>query len=134
MKKATILSTFLAALVLLTVSCKKDKETDEHNDTADIQIAAPVADHEYAAGDSVLINATITGKAAMHGWELHIRKTADQSEVFSDEAHDHAAIYTISKYWINNVTVHTMMELEIIATIDHDGHTASKKVAFHCNP
>lgn len=128
------LSNYLMVLfgsAVLMAGCKKDEHTPN---TADIQIAAPVDSHTYEYGDTVSVNATITAPEPMHGWELHLRKTADQSEVYTTDAHDHAATYNVTGYWVNNVTEHTPMELEVIATIDHDGNTASKKVYFHCHP
>ena len=121
----------LVGSVLLVSACKKE---EEHAHEADIQISAPVAGHTYEHGDTVFINAVITNTDAMHGWDVYLRKTADQAEVFTADAHDHAATYTISQYWVNNVTDHTEMELEVKATIDHDGNTQSKKVTFHCHP
>lgn len=133
MKKITFLSLFLAATLSFISSCKKDDGHDEEP-TADIAITAPTAGQEYMAGDTVFINATVTGTAAMHGWELHLRKVSDQTEVFSADAHDHAATYTITETWVNNVSDHTELQLEIVATLDHDGHTASKTVNIHCMP
>lgn len=122
----------LLGSVLLASACKKKEEEQTHE--ADIQIGAPVAGHTYEHGDTVFINAVITHTDPMHGWDVYLRKTADQSEVFTADAHDHAATYTISQYWVNNVTDHTEMELEVKAVIDHDGTTQSKKVTFHCHP
>lgn len=136
MKKVTFLSMFLLATVSLITSCKKDDDDDDDHDgtTAEIVIASPTAGQEFMGGDTVAISATITGTAAMHGWALHLRKVSDQSEVFSADAHDHAASYTIAETWVNNLTEHTELQLEIIATLDHDGNTANKTVNIHCMP
>lgn len=133
MKKITFLSMFLLATVSLVTSCKKDDDHDE-TPTAEIVIASPTAGQEFMDADTVNINATITGTAAMHGWELHLRKVSDQTDVFSADAHDHAASYTIAETWVNNLTDHTELQLEIIATLDHDGNTATKTVNIHCMP
>jgi len=132
MKSINIYFSLVLGVTVFVSSCKKE-EDDHHDVPATIEIAAPLATGMYNQGDTVFINATVTAEAAMHGWELHLRKKADQTEVFAADAHDHAATYNISEYWINNVTSDTQMELEVMATIDHDGNTANKKVEFHCH-
>lgn len=130
MKKISIYLGILMALVVFLSSCK-DEDHDENN--AVIEISAPLAGSMYNNGDTVFLNATVTAEEAMHGWELYIRKKTDQTQIFTADAHDHAATYTIAEYWVNDVTQDTEMELEIIATIDHDGTTVNKKVDFHCH-
>lgn len=133
MKKITFLSLFLLTSLSLITSCKKDDDHD-NDPTADIVIASPTAGQEFMGGDTVHINATITSANAMHGWELHLRKVSDQTEVYTNDAHDHAATYTIADTWVNTLTEHTELQLQIIATLDHDGHTATKTVNIHCMP
>lgn len=76
----------------------------------------------------------VTGSAAMHGWELVIRKKNDQTVVYSTDAHDHAASYTIHGEWVNNLSSSTPMEAVVTVTINHDGDTAVKSVNFTCQP
>lgn len=137
MKNIQFLSAILLASALVMTSCKKDKDGDDDHDTvptAEIQINSPSAGHEYMAGDTVFINATVTGSATMHGWEFQLKNNADQSVIYSNDAHDHAATYTISDKWVNNLAAHTEVKLVVEATLDHDGHTAQKEVVFHCMP
>lgn len=131
MKKAIIYSFISILTIAVTIfSCKKDHS---HDNEATITISQPIAGSMYNQGDTVFIAAAITADKAMHGWEVYIRKKSDQTQIYSEHAHEHAASYAISTFWVNSITEHADMELEVIATIDHDGTTVNKKVDFHCH-
>ena len=130
MKNINIYLVILLGFGALITACKKEHE---HTNESTITIANPLAGTIYNQGDTVFINATITAAEAMHGWEIKLKNKTADVEVFSDEEHAHAATYSIAGYWVNNVTADSDMELEITATIDHDGNTANKKVDFHCH-
>jgi len=131
MKRNLLILMMIATFVGSVTSCK-DKEHDAV--TADIMIHNPTDGATFAQGDTVMVHAMVTGSAAMHGWELVIRKKNDQTVVYSTDAHDHAASYTIHGEWVNNLSSSTPMEAVVTVTINHDGDTAVKSVNFTCQP
>ena len=132
------LFTFLLALAILFTGCKNDHDHDPtpHQDnSATITITSPAEGSVVNAGQTVAITGTISAINTLHGYNIIIRRKSDNVEIFKKEVHDHAANLTISESWtVDAFTQHTDLELEVIATLDHDGKTASKKVNFHAMP
>jgi len=124
MKKNLLLLLFIATSVGFWASCK---DKDDHDDvTAGIVIEEPTDGATFAQGDTVMVHAQVTGSAAMHGWELLIRKKDDQTVLYSTDAHEHAATYHIHGEWVNNMPGGTQMEIVVTAILNHDGATAVK--------
>ena len=126
-----ILPAFALFSLVAFSSCKKD---DEPQNSATIEISTPTEAQIFMGGATVPVKATMTGVEMLHGWKVEIRKVADNSVVFTAEAHEHAQSFTIDEAWVNNVTHHSDMVLEVFAQIDHDGAMQSKTVHFHCHP
>ncbi|MFC5271762.1 hypothetical protein [Adhaeribacter terreus] len=100
-----------------------------------ITITSPTNMQMVSSNQTLKINATITGLANIHGYTLYIRNKDTGAELLKKEVHDHAKLITISETWTAPVvTAHTNLELEIVAALDHDGGTISKKVDFHAMP
>ncbi|MBL0912853.1 MAG: hypothetical protein IBJ09_10820 [Bacteroidia bacterium] len=131
MKKNLFILMMIATSVGFWASCK-DKEDEKV--TADIMFEEPTEGASFAQGDTVMVHAMVTGSAALHGWELEIRKKDDQTVVYSTDAHDHAATYHIHGEWVNNVSSATQMEAVVTVTVNHDGETAVKSMNFSCQP
>ena len=110
---------------------------DQHPDlsTSDISllINSPTDTQEFEANDTVFISATIDAPIEMHGYEVHLTRLADTVEVLTKDIDLHTNHFTINETYINPGLVHSDMELEIIAMIDHNGQSTSKKVHFHCH-
>jgi hypothetical protein len=140
MKNFQIKSAFSAFLLLLSltvVSCRDDDDDNavEPIPTATITITSPTEGAMVMANDSLTISGTIAGEQTIHGYTIYVRKKADNSVLFNKEVHDHKANITINQKWgVGAVTGHTELELEVVATLDHEGHTTSKKVNFHGMP
>lgn len=131
-KNLFILMMMIATSVGFTTSCK-DKEDDD-NVTADIVIEEPADGASVAQGDTLMIHAQVTGSAAMHGWELAVRKKTEQTVLYSTDAHDHAATYHIHGEWVNTMPAGTQMEIVVTVTLNHDGATAVKTATFTSQP
>lgn len=105
-----------------------------HN-LATISIASPMANQMVTSNQAITIQATISGLATIHGYKLFIRKKSDSTVLFTKDVHEHATNITVSETWtVPVVTAHTDLELEVVATLDHDGNTFSQKVDFHAMP
>ncbi len=123
-----------ASVSLFLTSCGNDD--DENVNPADeIVITTPKDGDIVNAGQTVAITGTITGKEELHGYTIFVRQKADNKVLFTKEIHDHSANITINETWaVDTVAKYKELELEVLATLDHDGNTMSKKVALHALP
>lgn len=127
-------SAFFLMLALVTVSCEEEDEVEPVN-TATISISSPTEGAMVMANDSATIAGTITGEQTLHGYTLYVRRKSDNAELFKKEIHDHNTNITFNQKWgVGPVTTHTELELEVVVTLDHEGHTTNKKVNFHAMP
>ena len=135
LKKSPLFFLFLL-LAFVTFSCQEDSEDIvEPTKTATITITSPATNGMVMANDSATVSGTIEAAEKLHGYSISIRRKSDNAEIFRQESHAHNTTLNFSHKWlVENITTHTELELEIIATLDHDGHTASKKVNFHAMP
>ena len=116
----------MLSLSVVLFSCKKE----EHSHPS-ITISSPTSGQAFDGGDTVYVKANVTSEEEMHGWVVAIRKLPTKQVVFMDDVHDHLTEYNINTYWVNNLSAHSDMEVEVIAYIGHDGDSTSKKVEFH---
>ncbi len=134
-KNNQILIAFLSIAIMFAFNaCEREAE---HHDlsTTDINLVinSPTDTQEFEAEDTVFINATIDAPSEMHGYEVHLMRLADTVEVLSKDVDLHTNHFTIKETYINPGLIHSDMELEIKAKIDHNGKSTSKKVHFHCH-
>ncbi len=101
--------------------------------SVNIEILKPQTGLAYGPGDSVKMHINITSPAPMHGYELHITRLSDNKEVYYKEKDLHEKDCNIREFWMYNENCNSEMELEIIAHIDHEGNTSSKKTKFYCH-
>lgn len=114
-------------------SCTYPEE--EETDDIDFTISDPVAGTTFGLGDTVHINTMITTTGEVHGYEVYLRNTSNNNEVvFESKEHAHDSPVHIHEMWVNDVSSHSDMELEIVLITDHDGATETQKVSFHCHP
>ncbi len=118
---------------LFAAACSKSDEEQELDAT--ITIESPKLGQVFEKGDTVHIEADIKATQELHGWEIVIRKKADNSVVYSEDKHTHGEELHIHEHWVNNVTAHTDMILEVTAALDHTGkNLKTGTVSFHCHP
>lgn len=137
MKKVIFNFIFLgAACAISFVSCKKEDKNDETPaiPRATITINNPASGAMFNLGATVDIDVDITAAVEMHGYEAYLINESAGDTVWSSDAHVHGDSYEIIDQWVNNVADHSDMKLRIIAEMDHDGHTSTKEVHFHCHP
>ena len=125
---------FLCAFSFAFTSCDHDDEEVKPGDNS-ITITAPTEGAIVNPGQSVAITGTITGKEEIHGYKLYVRQKADGKVLFSKEVHDHKKEIAINETWaVDTVAKYKELELEVVATLDHDGNTLSKKVNLYALP
>jgi hypothetical protein len=125
---------FLAACLTLSLSsCNNDDE--DVNPANEIAITAPTANAIVNSGQTVNITGTIKGKKELHGYEITVRRKADNAVLFTKEVDVHSANITFNETWtVDAVTDHQELELEVIATLDHDGNSINQKMTLHALP
>lgn len=139
-KISTIITVLLlVATTAFTSSCNKSDDDNTNTTPADnfsAQITSPEAGKVFPNATSVKIEATISNDKELHGYAVRIiNKSMNDAEVFKTEhKHMHSKSYTISEEWVNNVTHHSDMQLQIIAYTDHEGTERVKTIDFHCHP
>ena len=81
-------------------------------------------------GDSVQIRAIAVSSEVIHGYEIEIGKANDTVTCYTCHIHDHNDTIYIDHKWLNDQLQPAEMEARITITLDHDGHTVTKKVGF----
>lgn len=132
MKPFLILTILVSSITSLT-ACKKDKSTDdsaEHEDhpTAVITITSPTENDTIQGNFTVMGN--IVGTGNLHGYQVTVTNTQNDSIIYQDDVDDHVANFTINQAVTHSFTVYTSLKLEVVAALDHDGHTTTKTVHF----
>lgn len=133
MKRLSTTITILILALACLISCKKKKHEGDPSPTVNIDIIAPTEHAEYHKLDTVWMKVHISYDQDLHGYELHMLRLADTTEVFALDSDVHAKTFDIQKYWVNDGAVHSDMQLTVIANIDHNGNKATKTVDFHCH-
>ncbi|MEZ4720400.1 MAG: hypothetical protein R2813_00820 [Flavobacteriales bacterium] len=117
---------------------KKDDGNCEYADPEPVikfTISSPEEHSTFNLGETVHISATYETTEEVHGYSIKIINNSDNDDVvFSKEEHAHESPVHIHEEWVNNVTIHSDMTLEISITTDHDGGTETKSIGFHCMP
>lgn len=135
-KNVILLSLFFITLAFAT-SCKPDDNNNTPSPSPSVvfTVTSPEAGKAYMQGDTIRIKAKLSFETELHGWELELKNKADNNkEVLKVEEHTHEKTVEIDTFWVNNVTMHSDMELVIYAIKDHEGNKDSKEIHFHCHP
>lgn len=131
--KPFFIITILASGLSLA-ACKKDKSVsidnpaEEDHPTAVITITAP-AENDTIQGNFT-VTGTIAGTANLHGYQVTLTNTLNDSIIYQNEVHDHLADFTINQPVSHSFSTYTPLKLEVLTALDHDGNTASKTVHF----
>src|SRR5688572_1635790 len=137
MENFHIKSTFTAFLLIFTVAFSSCDNNDDDVDlaTAEITLAAPADGAVVNPGKSVAITGTIVGKSEIQGYKLFVRHKTDGKVLFTKDIHDHNTNITINETWtVDTVAKYKELELEVLATLDNDGNTFSKKITLYALP
>jgi len=136
MKNSKITSNIILFLGCILIFTACEREADHNHSNASeitLTINSPTTSQQFEAGDTVKITGVIDATEEMHGFEVHLTRLSDNSEVMNKAYGTHAKHYDINESFINDGIVHSDMSLEIVAITDHSGNKTSKKVQFHCH-
>ena len=111
--------------------CNKHKnDILEENPAAIITFSSPTAGASYHSNDSIAIKGRAIAANTMHGYDLIIKKVSNTTVYYTKHIHDHNDTLVIDQKWKSLQKTATNLEAHVIVYLDHDGHTASKKVGF----
>lgn len=131
MKKSLLLALLALATGMSFFACEKDK----HDHEAEITILSPTAGQTFSLNQTVSIQADITSEEELHGWEITLKKKSDNTVLYTTDKHTHGTSLQIREQWVNNVTAHTDVVLEVKVALDHtSSETKTATVEFHCHP
>jgi hypothetical protein len=129
--KTFFITTILVSSLSLT-ACKKDKspetEAEEEHATALITLTSP-NENDTIQGNFV-VTGTIAGTSNLHGYQVTVTNTLNDSIVYQHDIDDHVADFTINQSVIQPYTTFTPFKLEVVVALDHDGNTVNKIVHF----
>ena len=115
------------------ISCTKHKGDFEENiPVASIKVLSPSPGTIINTNDIVNIKAQAISSATIHGYDVTITSPGDTTAYFRKHVHDHNDTLNISETW-QNMLVAKNLVLSISLTLDHEGHTFSRKIEFRAN-
>ncbi len=123
MKKIIFLSIIS---IVLSISCKKDAETD--TEAPVITITSPTEGQAFNAADSVTLSFTATD-ADFHGYDYVLINTTLNDTIDEDDQHTHANITFSKKYLLPAASNFKFT----VGAEDHNGNASSKSVDFKTN-
>ena len=120
----------IASLLFVLASCTKHSGdvTATETPTATLTVLTPTTGATYRLNDTVWIKATAIAPANIHGYDVSINPAGDTTKLFSAHVHDHNDTLQINQYWVNDRTAPGNLEVRILLTLDHDGHTLERVV------
>lgn len=127
------LTTLLIAGFISFTSCTKEEVLEEKN-SAVITITDPIVDSHLHHLDTLKIRGSIVSTMDMHGYDVSIRRTSDNSEVFYFDDHYHGQNKTLNIDWPCNLNETIQLELTLTAKLDHEGTAQIQTVKFFCEP
>jgi hypothetical protein len=135
MKNFQLKAAFAAFLISISASFTACNNDDDVVPAAEITVTAPEEGGIVNAGQSVAITGTIAGNTEIHGYVLFVRQKSDNKVLFTKAIDAHEKDFTINETWaVDTVAKYKELELEVLATLDHDGKTQSKKLTLYALP
>ncbi len=115
-------------------ACQKKSNTLVDPAKVVVTLSSPKDGALIKSGDTLLVTGTITYPTEMHGYEIKIVDTAKNMVVHDYAAHIHNDNYSIYDTWQATTTDTTVYQLNIIATIDHNGNISTSTSYFKYIP
>ena len=122
---------YIALVVVLftLLSCHRHEEN-----SATITISSPDPALYFVGGDTVFIQGSVVAESEMHGMTIQLLNDASDSVMFTYSNEEHLASYSFNQFYVNQVSQHTDVRLEVVAELDHDGNEAKKTMLLHFYP
>lgn len=134
MKKIILILSTIIVTGSMFSSCQKSDNVAPDPSKVSIEISNPIVNQTFHNGDTVAINAQVNYVSELHGYEVKIIDTTSGFIVYDDAQHLHDDHFSIQDVWVCNATKTSVLKLELIADIDHDGTVAQKDILFTILP
>ena len=115
--------------LLMSLAACKEKEV-----IVTINITSPTAGDTLAFGDTLKLAGTVSGTGEMHGYSVMMMNLLSSSMVYSKDYDIHGESYTISDFWVNNVTDTSTVQTTLDVIKDHEGNHELKTINVVCLP
>lgn len=113
-----------AACGILFTACKKDEETTpHHHNEVTIEITKPTTNAYVFCNDTNPLEVHIHATEQIHGYEVKLINTTDNSVVWEKHDHIHGTHVEITDNIVSTICAETPAKLEVTAIVDHDGNT-----------
>ncbi len=126
----------LFATTAFASSCKEKDEDVAPVDKFITAFSSPSEGKIFSNGDTVNIKTQITNDTEMYGYEVKIiNKSMGNTAVFSKKEEDlNIKTFNIDESWVNNVTHHSDMKVELTIYMDKNDNKREVTLNFHCHP
>jgi hypothetical protein len=111
------------------VGCNKGKVNNAY-----FSITSPEVQSYYVGGDTIRIIASVVGDSELYGLSVQLLNDANDSVLFTYSNEEHLTSYNFNQFYVNQVTEHMDVRLEVIAELDHEGNEAKKTMLLHLYP
>lgn len=121
----------IAMVMAMVMACKNDV-TEASNAT--VTFLEPAMGDTLQLGEELHAEGTVQANGEMHGYELVFTNLTNGELLYDGVSDDHAESYSFHEHWINSVSDTSMVAVEIIVQLDHEGNTQSKRLEVVCLP
>ena len=115
-----------AILTIIGLFCCSKQNEETLLPGATISVRSPIAIGQYKYGDTIYVNATITGNEQLHGYEVSIQAAGRSDNLFFQHHHEHANPLQVAEKWKNNLT--QPVDVEISAILDDRARKKSQTI------
>lgn len=127
---------FLVLGIISLTNCNKDEPNNIIEEQYNITVEKPIEGQNFNLNDEVLIEGVVKGNFELHGYEIQLFNTSNNDSILYEKfIHTHGEEITISETWINNVSEHSDIRVEVSGLADHEGNDRkTKTINIHCHP
>lgn len=123
-----------ALALLLLAACQKNDETPVQPSKVTIAITSPYEGQTVKKGDTVSIEASISYISRLHGYVVQVVNQNNNEVVYTAEEHEHSDHFSISKKWVDTLSVQAPLTLRITTQLTHEGDTTVRQLLFKSQP
>ena len=105
--------------VCCLIGCRKKENITEATTHLTVNIISPTVGATFKKGDTVLVKAHITNDVSLHGYEVKVLNTSQNSVVFDSASHSHAADIQVQYRFVATGDSVANWTIQLITTLDH---------------
>lgn len=128
--KNIMIAGIIAIATITLFACKK---SDDAPPAAKLTIASPLSNQTFHFGDTVHIEGTASNVASLHGYDVSILNSNNDT-LFHEHEHTHAAQLDIDEIWINNQSVAQELKVIVVVPVNHEGEELKQEIMINVLP